>query len=213
MNPEYEYLFFDDKACIDFIVENFPDLLQWYNKLRPGAYKADLFRLLILKKMGGVYLDIKTTCLLPLRDIIPSDIEFMSIRDILKGSVYNGVIACVPDHPIINDTIRRYIDNIKNRNFGINSLDVGGPQTLGRAVNTYLGRGELDEIPKGSINGIFITGRLRMMSNTETIFISDDEKTPLFNRTCSSYVSSKLKQMVKGKEYHSLWVFRKVYSE
>jgi mannosyltransferase OCH1-like enzyme len=215
VNPEYEYLFFDDKECIEFIKEHFPDYLQWYNKLIPGAYKADLFRLLALKKLGGVYLDLKTTCIEPLRTIIRPNDEFVSIKDNYLGSVYNGMIGSIPDHPILNDAIQRSIDNIKNESVGINPFDIGGPQTLGRAYNTYLGREEMAEIDDQQHSTARMVGDVwnsLKSSPITAVSFSLDRKRALFNRTCPSYVKSKLKQLVKGKEYHSLWVFGKVFN-
>jgi hypothetical protein len=213
MNPEYEYHYFDDKDCTNFIKEHFPDTLQWYNKLVPGAYKADLFRLLALKKMGGVYLDLKTTCFQPLRNIITEKDEFISIKDTLKGSIYNGIMACVPDHPVIDNAIKLYIENIKNKNYGINPLDIGGPQTIGRALNLYLGKDQLAEIEENSTDSIRMVGKWLVIGKDIAIFTSFDEKTLLFNRTCPSYSINKIKQMLKGKEYHTLWLLKKVYSD
>lgn len=211
MNPEYEYLYFDDKECVSFIKQHFPDVLQWYNKLRPGAYKADLFRLLALKKLGGVYLDLKTTCLQPLRQMIKEGDEFVSLKDMVVGSIYNGVMASVPDHPIVDRAIELSIDNIRNKRYGINPLDIGGPQTIGRALNLFLGKDEMSEIEENSTDTVRMLGKWLVIGKDVAIFISYDEKTPLFNRTCSSYVISKIKQAVRGKEYHSLWLLKKVY--
>ena len=212
MNPEYEYLYFDDKDCIDFINTNFPEMLQWYDKLRPGAYKADLFRLLALKKLGGVYLDLKTTCFQPLRDVIKPEDEFISIKDTMKGSIYNGIMACTPDHPVIQNAINLYVDNIKNERYGINPLDIGGPQTIGRALNIFLGKDQLSDIEENSTDTIRMVGKWLVIGSDIAIFTSFDEKTLLFNRTCPSYSINKVKQMLKGKEYHTLWLLKKVYS-
>ena len=47
----------------DFIKNNYPvDVLEAFNKLIPGAYKADLWRYCVLYKLGGIYLDIKYSC-------------------------------------------------------------------------------------------------------------------------------------------------------
>ena len=59
-NPRFHHRLFDDNECHDFIRDNFDEsVLHAYNKLIPGAYKADLWRYCVLYKLGGIYLDIK----------------------------------------------------------------------------------------------------------------------------------------------------------
>jgi len=62
-NPEFDHYLYDDADCRRFIAENFDlDVLEAYDRLIPGAYKADLWRYCILYKTGGIYLDIKFRC-------------------------------------------------------------------------------------------------------------------------------------------------------
>ena len=49
MKPAFEHHLFDDDDCREFIKNNFPEVvLEAFDNLIPGAYKADLFRLCIL---------------------------------------------------------------------------------------------------------------------------------------------------------------------
>ena len=62
-NPEFEHHFYDIHECRTFIKENFDkEVLDAYDKLKPLAFKADLWRYCVLYKNGGVYLDIKYQC-------------------------------------------------------------------------------------------------------------------------------------------------------
>jgi mannosyltransferase OCH1-like enzyme len=48
-NPEFEHFLFDDNDCRNFIKNNFNEkVLHTFNKLKPGAYKADLWRYCVL---------------------------------------------------------------------------------------------------------------------------------------------------------------------
>lgn len=59
-NPEFTHYLFDDKDCRAFIKEHFDaDVVDAYDRLNPGAYKADLWRYCALWVHGGVYMDIK----------------------------------------------------------------------------------------------------------------------------------------------------------
>jgi mannosyltransferase OCH1-like enzyme len=49
LNPEYEYYFFDNNDVKKFIRDNFDEeVLEAYDTLVPGSYKADLFRACVL---------------------------------------------------------------------------------------------------------------------------------------------------------------------
>ena len=59
-NPKISFHLYDENDCREFIRTHFkPDVLDAYDRLIPGAYKADLWRYCILFIKGGIYLDIK----------------------------------------------------------------------------------------------------------------------------------------------------------
>ena len=50
-NPEFNHYLYDDNDCREFIKANFEiDVLNAYDNLIPGAYRADLWRYCILYK-------------------------------------------------------------------------------------------------------------------------------------------------------------------
>jgi mannosyltransferase OCH1-like enzyme len=57
MHPEWEFLFFSDGDCRDFIKKELPDYLELYDWYPRPVLKADLFRLLAVYRLGGFYLD------------------------------------------------------------------------------------------------------------------------------------------------------------
>lgn len=61
-NKNYKFVFYDDNARINFIKEYFPEFYYFYERINKGygAAKADIFRVLILYKYGGIYIDCKT---------------------------------------------------------------------------------------------------------------------------------------------------------
>ena len=69
INPGYRYENFDDKQVETFIRTEYGDqVLSRYNDINAdyGAARADLFRYLLIYRRGGVYLDLKSTTVLPL---------------------------------------------------------------------------------------------------------------------------------------------------
>ena len=88
-NPEFKHYLYDDEMCRNFIKENFNNDTLWaFDKLRPGAYKADLWRYCVLYIHGGIYLDIKFRSLNNFRLIELTDKEYWvkdRKRDILNS--------------------------------------------------------------------------------------------------------------------------------
>jgi len=73
LNPDWTHTLYDDNDILRFIQDNYDEeILQRYRKISSdyGAAKADYFRYLLLLKVGGVYLDIKSTCYKKLNDVI-----------------------------------------------------------------------------------------------------------------------------------------------
>jgi len=127
LNPEYEYKFFDDKDCLEFIKNNYDSrTLNAFRKINPkyGASKADFFRYCAMYKYGGVYLDIKSKILKPLNHLIKQDDEYIlsywkqkynnSFLSNEKGEFQNWHIICVPGHPYLKAVIENVINNIEN---------------------------------------------------------------------------------------------------
>lgn len=75
-NPDFTYMFFDDKDCFRFIHKHYPEYIDFYESLS-NIEKADIFRYLSLHKYGGVYADIDTSCfkpISPLLDLFPNSV-------------------------------------------------------------------------------------------------------------------------------------------
>lgn len=149
-NPDYEYQLYDDAECAALIAEHFSsDVLTAFRRLRAGAFKADLWRLCALYVHGGVYADLDTICMNAL-DPYLDGATFVSVIDLNTNpregchNVFNTFIASVPHHPILKDAIDRIVHQVSNNIVPRSLLDVCGPGVLGRAVNTFFGRGEIN---------------------------------------------------------------------
>ena len=135
-NPEFEHRLYDDADCRQFIQTHFePEVLEAYNCLVPGAFKADLWRYCILYEKGGVYVDIKFQCEpgFSFEDILSKG-ENLYIREYNhKGTglyphiLYTGVIASKPKNPVFQKCIRQIVENCKNRYYGPEHTAPTGP--------------------------------------------------------------------------------------
>ena len=144
-NPNYAYFLYDDKDCLQFIKKHFDiTIYNAFNRIIPGAFKADLWRYCILYIYGGVYVDIDTICYTSIDLFLNDDIEFMTPIDLNNcfhigtHNLFNAFIASIPKHPILLDCINRIVHNVENNIIPSSNLDFTGPGILGRSVNTYL---------------------------------------------------------------------------
>jgi len=139
-NPEFKYMLFDDDECRDFIITHFDDsVLNAYDSLLPGAFKADLWRYCILYINGGVYLDIKYT----LTD--PSEFRLIDLFDEKKYPipivvetgplyVYTGLLMTPPANPLYAECIRQIVENVKNEYYGNTPMAPTGPELFGGLI-------------------------------------------------------------------------------
>jgi mannosyltransferase OCH1-like enzyme len=136
MSPSYEYRFMNDAELAEFIKTSFPgEIFEAYSKIQIGAAQADLWRVLILKKFGGVYLDIDTHVVWPLGYIIKPTYKELYVRD-REQRLSNHFIASVKDNPHLDDVIAAILDNIKNAK-SKNVFELTGPAVLNRVLKPF----------------------------------------------------------------------------
>ena len=135
-NPEFKFHLFDDVDCRKFITDNFHDLVvKCYDKIIPGAYKADLWRLCILYINGGIYMDIKLNCINGFKLIYLTKSEHFvqdRPRSLCRIPIYNAFLACKPKNPFILAAIYEIVENIQKKFYGDCWLSVSGPVLLGK---------------------------------------------------------------------------------
>jgi mannosyltransferase OCH1-like enzyme len=136
MAPSYEYRFMDDAAQEEFVRTCFPGIIfEAYSKLQIGAARADLWRVLVLQKFGGVYLDIDAHLVWPLGYIIEPSYEELYVRHRNQG-LMNYFIASVKDNPHLDGVVAAIVDNITQANTN-NVFDLTGPGVLNRILAPY----------------------------------------------------------------------------
>jgi mannosyltransferase OCH1-like enzyme len=134
-NPEFKHFLYDDKECRDFIKnECHPNVLKAYDTLIPGAYKADLWRLCILYKKGGIYMDIKMTPLNNFKFIQLTNKEYL-VKDIDSNYIFNAFMVCKPNNPFVFACINAILKNVHFKYYGKGVLDPTGPGMMGNVRN------------------------------------------------------------------------------
>ncbi len=133
LNPEYEYYFFDNNDVKKFIRDNFDEeVLEAYDRLVPGAYKADLFRYCYLYIHGGCYFDNKQILRQPIRNLIESNDTDIYCKDTVDYFMFNAVMISDKNNKILFDIIYKIVDNVKNNFYGDNPLEPTGPLLLNK---------------------------------------------------------------------------------
>lgn len=166
LNPDWTLTVYDDQDIAHFLAQHFgAATLSVYRRLNPryGAARADLFRYLCLHRLGGLYLDAKSTTLVPLSQWLKAHDRFIlsqwdngpqgtysdwglhkDIAHIPGGEYQQWFIAAAAGHPYLRATCERVIRNILSHrpmpaHFGrMGVLRVTGPIAYSLAIHPIL---------------------------------------------------------------------------
>ena len=134
-NPGWEHRLYSNDDAEYFISEHYDQrMLDTYRLINPryGAARADLLRHLLIYKIGGVYLDIKSDLSKPLDEVLHPDDHYILVQwdngpgkphqgfglhpelaHILGGEYQTYHIIAAPCHPFSKATIDRIVANIR----------------------------------------------------------------------------------------------------
>lgn len=130
----WEYNFYDNSSGEKFLKENFhPIVFFCFKILKPGAYKADLLRVCLIYRYGGIYADIKLLCNYNLEKLIKNRKEIYVNEDKRYKTIglWNGFFASYPKNPYLNKIIWNIIKNVKYKYYGTSTLSITGPYLWG----------------------------------------------------------------------------------
>jgi len=198
-NPDFEYHLFDDEDCRKFIQDNFEeDVLKAYDKIIPGAYKADLWRYCILYINGGIYLDIKYSNVDDFNLIELTDKEYFvpDLKD-SGGGVYNAFMICEPGNKVLREAISRVVKNVKEEYYGETIFHPTGPILL----KSCFSRNDIDNMNN---NGLKIC---RYKENT-SICLHDKPIMIVYDEYYKTDVNKNGQP-----SYYKLWEERKIYKK
>ena len=121
-NPEYEFILFDDDDVNHFLCETLlrdEFAIPIFSRVRTRAMRADIWRLLIIRHYGGVYLDSDISALgkLPIEkgDTAVSGIAGWSHLPSKTGGAFeHWAMAFMPHHPFITEAVEVTKKNLED---------------------------------------------------------------------------------------------------
>jgi hypothetical protein len=168
LNPNFEYLFFDDAQVEKFIDDEFPQYRPVFESFSVRIQRYDLFRYLAVYRLGGFYFDTDVLLASSLEDLLEFGcvfpFEHLSIHNFLSNEygmdweVGNYAFGAAAGHPflgaIIKNCVRaqqhpewvepmmKSIPRIFQGEFLV--LDTTGPGLVSRTLAEY--RGACDQV-------------------------------------------------------------------
>ena len=165
LNPEWSYKIYDDSDIIEFIKSHYePSVLKGFLSIdkKYGAARADLFRYLLMYKVGGVYLDIKASMDRSLSEVLNLDESFVlaqwtdtgqfkqwgthyDLSHVPGGEFQQWHIVAKPGHPFLKAVIESVLANISKYNPSLHGtgktgvIKVTGPVAYTAAIAPLLG--------------------------------------------------------------------------
>jgi mannosyltransferase OCH1-like enzyme len=195
--PNFRHVIFDDNQCHDFINKWYEkDVLDAYNQLLPGAYKADLWRYCVLYKFGGIYMDIKYV---PHKDFKLYNLLFKEhwVLDRDGAAIYNALIVSKPNNPFLKTAIDTIVKNVKEKFYGNNDLEPTGPKLLAKILG-------LREKVNIQLKHDLVNGDM----NQRVIKVAKSNQIILQSYT--GYLQE-CKTANKTEHYSTLWKAKKIY--
>ena len=201
-NPEFEYYLYNDQECRNFIEKNYDiSVVEAYDSLIPGAFKADLWRYCILYKEGGIYLDIKYQCEngFKLIQLLEDSSPWVNEDD--NRVVYTGLLVCEPNNKKMWNCIQQIVKNVKNKYYGRECTSPTGPDLFGKYFTDH---------EKSKIHYYYYDERYPNTEIEKRGFIKDVNTGEIVLSHYPEYRKEQ-KQFAKTAYWQNLWLKRKIY--
>jgi inositol phosphorylceramide mannosyltransferase catalytic subunit len=119
LNPDYEYLFFDDERVESFINGEFPQYRTVFDSFRFPIQRYDFFRYLAVYRHGGFYFDLDVLLASDLSTLLESGCVFpfegLTFSDYLRNhhkmdwEIGNYAFGAAPQHPFLEAVIENCV--------------------------------------------------------------------------------------------------------
>lgn len=115
----------------------FANFFEAFAELRPGAFKADLWRYMALWDHGGVYVDMDLRLNTTLEEWIDfSDPRLVVVSDRPPNAIWQAMMAAPPRHPGLLAIMQSIAWHVRERFYGDGPLDLTGPTAFFSALES-----------------------------------------------------------------------------
>ncbi len=143
LHPGWDHVRFDFAAALDYVAAHFPSevLTACDRAARLGQFSA-VFRLAVLSREGGWFIDGAVRCLAPLESLPRPDAVLWGLQDEVSA-LSDRVIGCAPGEAVVDRALSRAVEAINRGDNDIPWLATG-PGLLTRAFAQVLASREAD---------------------------------------------------------------------
>jgi len=146
----WEYRYHSNADREAFIAEHFPDYLFLYQYIRPGIYRADFWRYLVLYKYGGFYADMDSRLFYEegnnfAKTINDPNATFNVVTAPSHEPFNNCIILCSKENPIMKDIVESMVSKCKEFHCegwevfpDARWIEATGPQFYSSIINKHL---------------------------------------------------------------------------
>jgi len=117
LNPGYYIFLYDDTSCQNFLKKHFSQLhCDIFNYIPDGPIKADLWRVCVIYKYGGVYVDADVEPFIPLKNFIEKNVNFVTCNSYSPNLKFNPnfIMAAAGDN-LLKKCIDTYVQMYKDK--------------------------------------------------------------------------------------------------
>jgi len=140
LNPDYEYLFFDDTQVEQFMEREFPQYVEVFRGFRYPIQRYDFFRYLVVFRYGGFYFDLDVLLACGLSDLLEHGCVFpfetLTLSRFMRRSlkidwqIGNYAFGAAAGHPFLEALIKGCVRGQKDPDW-VKPLMHGSPPLIG----------------------------------------------------------------------------------
>lgn len=129
LNPDFEYVFFDDQQVEEFVEKEFPEYRSVFHSFSVPIQRYDFFRYLAVYRFGGFYLDMDVLLASNLSELLDFDCVFpfeaLTIVTFLREeynmdwALGNYAFGAAPGHPFLRAIIENCVRAQKELNWAL----------------------------------------------------------------------------------------------
>ncbi len=198
--PKIDHRLLTDQQMRAFIADRFEmRVLRAFDRLIPGAYRADLWRYCALYAYGGFYADFPMYCWRDLSFL--RKYQLVLTRDLNPTDIYNAFMACRPRHPFLLQCIQVCVTNTEAGAYTKGSLGITGPAMVGSLLRQQ----------KASVlAGLCTLAFVKTGEGLFTVCSNDEKKTRLVDNKHAAYGAMMAALHYKA-HYSIMWRQRVVF--